>query len=501
VSHNALVWIDPHNSDWDNIATITGDQSWSASNMWQYLDRAQEWIPTTPVDPSLFMQDKQYVQQIDAGAKVMGVGPSSRDALSAFPSLLKNPNSRTPGRDAEQGFFDVPLITKNGARHAVRDFIVDTVNAGYPLTVRTDCHVTKVIFDTSEDIPRATGVQFLDGQHLYHASPMSGAKGKPGSAKATKEVILAGGVYNTVQMLKLSGIGPATELKSFGIKPLVNLPGVGTNMQDRYEIPVNVLHQKNFTILNGCTSDASPSDECYKTWADHPKDLNASRGAYSSNGIAAAMGVRSNYAANSDLDLFIFAGAFDFTGYFPGWPAATLPDHKHFSWYMLKAHARNTAGTVHLRSADPLDPPMINFNYFDTGTTANGEDEEDLGALVQAVHMARQALSNYASYNTLGGSSFVEQNPGPNVTSDADIKQFIKDHAWGHHASCTNKIGANSDPNAVLDSQFRVRGTRALRVVDASIFPKIPGIFIQAPIIMASEKAADVILNGLGRDS
>jgi choline dehydrogenase len=496
VSHNALVWINPHDSDWNNIANITGDLSWSASNMSQYLDRAAQWIPTEQVDPTLFLQDNQYIQHIESGAAVMGDLISQINPLSGFLDLFTSPNQRTPNRDSTQGYYGVPLITKNGARHAVREFIVDTVNAGFPLTVRTNSHVTKVIFDTSGSTPRATGVQFLDGAHLYRASPLSGGTGTPGSATATKEVILAGGVYNTVQMLKLSGIGPSAELESFGITPLVDLPGVGTNMQDRYEIGVNVVHQDNFTILNGCTYDAQPHDACYQRWASNPSGTGSSRGAYASNGIAAGMGVRSAFAANSDLDLYIFAGAFDFTGYFPGWPAATLPDHKHFSWYSLKAHARNTAGTVHLRSADPLDTPIVNFNYFDTGTTTDGADQDDLGALVQAVHMARQALSNYNNYGILGGSTFVEESPGANVTSDADIGQWIKDRAWGHHASCTNKIGANSDPNAVLDSKFRVRGTLGLRVVDASVFPKIPGIFIQAPTIMVSEKAADVILNG-----
>jgi choline dehydrogenase len=131
-----------------------------------------------------------------------------------------------------------------------------------------------------------------------------------------------------------------------------------------------------------------------------------------------------------------------------------------------------------------------------TGTTANGADADDLGALVQAVRKSRQALAQYGKYSILGGSSFAEQNPGANVTSDEDIGQYVKDRAWGHHASCTNPIGADDDPNAVLDSEFRVRGTLGLRVVDASVFPRIPGIFIQAPVIMVSEKAADVILNG-----
>jgi choline dehydrogenase len=83
--------------------------------------------------------------------------------------------------------------------------------------------------------------------------------------------------------------------------------------------------------------------------------------------------------------------------------------------------------------------------------------------------------------------------PGPQHDSPEQLRQFIRNEAWGHHASCTNKIGADTDPMAVLDSRFRVRGTSRLRVVDASVFPRIPGHFIVAPVYMISEKAFDVI--------
>lgn len=162
----------------------------------------------------------------------------------------------------------------------------------------------------------------------------------------------------------------------------------------------------------------------------------------------------------------------------------------------FQAHTRNNAGTVALRSADPLDPPEINFNYFDTGTTANGADVKDVEALVQAIKLSREANSRYSNYAILGGSDFTEQLPGASVQSDAELTQYVKDNAWGHHACCTAPIGAPSDRKAVLDSKFRVEGIDGLRVVDASVFPRIPGIFIQAPIFMIAEKAADVILNG-----
>ena len=497
ISHNALIWITPHASDWDNIADITGDPSWSSSNMNQYLDRVYEWQPTAPTDPTIVLRDLMLTQHLAAGAAVQGLGPDPISAITGLGNLLLNdPNARRPGRDGAEGFFPIPLIQQGGARHSVREFITDTVNAGYPLTVRTSCFVTKVNFDASGSTPKATGIEFLDGEHLYRASPLSGGQGTPGSATASKEVILSGGTYNTVQMLKLSGVGPQAELQSHNIPVLVNSPGVGTNMQDRYEIPVNVEHPNDFPILDGCTFDMKDHDKCYQQWLNNPYIL-AQRGVYASNGLAAAMAVNSQTADNSDIDLYIFGAPANFTGYFPQWGDAAVADHRHFSWYTLKAHTRNTAGTVQLRSSDPLDTPLINFNYFDTGTTEGGADQKDVSAMVEAIRISRDALREYGGiYSLLGGTDFVEQNPGPEMQSDADLETYIKDHAWGHHASCTNPIGADNDPNAVLDSSFRVRGTQGLRVVDASVFPKIPGIFIQAPIFMVSEKAADVILNG-----
>ncbi|TVY83111.1 Oxygen-dependent choline dehydrogenase [Lachnellula suecica] len=497
VTHNALIWITPHASDWNTIAEITGDSSWAATNMSQYLNKAYEWLPTEPTDPTILLDDLKLVQHLAGGAAVMGIGPDPLNAVTGLAgTLLNDPNSQiNPNRDSAEGFYQIPLIMKDGKRTAVLDFIADTVQKGYPLDVRQNCHVTKIDFDTSGSEPIATGIQFLDGNSLYRASPLSGGSSTNGSAAATKEVIVSGGAFNTPQLLKLSGIGPAAELNSFGIPIISDLPGVGSNMQDRYEIGVNVQHPNDFQILNGCTFDNKAHDECLTKWEDNPYIL-AQKGAYATNGLAAAMAVNSKYAANSDIDLFIFGGPIDFIGYFPQWGDYAVRDHNYFSWYTLKAHTRNTAGTVQLRSTDPLDTPEINFNYFDTGTTAGGADTLDLDAMIQAINMSRQALDEYNKYSILGGDSFVEVEPGVNVTSDADIGQYIKDRAWGHHASCTAKIGADSDPMAVLDSKFRVRGVQNLRVVDASVFPIIPGVFIQAPIFMISEKAADVILNG-----
>src|SRR5262249_4234176 len=154
------------------------------------------------------------------------------------------------------------------------------------------------------------------------------------------------------------------------------------------------------------------------------------------------------------------------------------------TWAILKAHTRNTAGYVALRSADPRDVPEINFKYFEEG---NDVDGEDLDSVVEGVRFARRFIAQ------LGPSVARELVPGPDVTA-GELPDFVKREAWGHHASCSCKMGPPGDAMAVVDSEFRVRGTRNLRIVDASVFPRIPGFFIVSAVYMVSEKAADVIL-------
>jgi choline dehydrogenase-like flavoprotein len=134
--------------------------------------------------------------------------------------------------------------------------------------------------------------------------------------------------------------------------------------------------------------------------------------------------------------------------------------------------------------------PEINFNSFDTGVTENDADEKDLQAVYEAVEFSRTIFEDLIPLD--GG--FDEVWPGPNVTTESEVKDFIKQEAWGHHACCTAAIGKDGDENAVLDSDFRVRGVEGLRVVDASVFPKIPGYYVALPIYMISEKAAEVII-------
>jgi choline dehydrogenase-like flavoprotein len=185
-------------------------------------------------------------------------------------------------------------------------------------------------------------------------------------------------------------------------------------------------------------------------------------------------------------DLFIFALLGLFRGYFPSFSALFTRHLNYLTWAILKAHTNNTAGYVTLQSADPRDTPYINFKYFDEGNDESGEDVQSVVEGIKFVRKMTQPLIDQ-------GLIAKEEMPGSHVTSDDDLADFVKDRAWGHHASCTCAIGP-TERNGVVNGNFQVHGTQNLRIVDASVFPKIPGFFIVTSIYMIGEKAADVIL-------
>ncbi len=511
-SHNALITIYPHRSDWSYIQELTNDDSWHPDKMRTYFERLEKseylpngivghgfngWLTTSVTSLLLVLEDWKLLSLIIAAGTAMGTsfwGLVISTVTGLGEVLLRDINADTPGRDSAEGLYQVPLAVASGARNGPREFILAIANAvngdgsrKYHLDIRLNTLVTKVRFDTAGSTPKAIGVDFLDGQSLYRADPRSGSASSatPGAVNATREVILAAGTFNTPQLLKLSGVGPKSELQSFNIPVLVDLPGVGTNLQDRYETGLVGKTPTDFVITSKCTFLRTSPDPCLQEWQNNS---DGNRGTYATNGIAIAI-VKKSSVASGDPDILVTGAPAYFSGYFPGYSTAALEDARHWTWITLKAHSRNNAGTVTLKSADPRDMPLINFNSFDTGVTTNGAADKDLEAVYEGMEFSRKIFSSLIPLS--GG--FEEVWPGPNVQGDG-LKQFIKNEAWGHHASCTCPIGADGDPMAVLDSSFRVRGVQSLRVVDASVFPKIPGFYIAAPIYMISEKAADVIL-------
>lgn len=239
----------------------------------------------------------------------------------------------------------------------------------------------------------------------------------------------------------------------------------------------------DFALLADCTF-LRGDDPCYKKWSTLPGDL---KGAYTTNGIAFGY-LHHSSVAGADPDLFLGGVPAYFNGYFPGYSRHATAELNTWTWLTLKAHSRNRAGTVELASSDPRDTPRINFNSFSEG----GED--DLQAIVEGMQYGIEAFEKLIPLD----GAFERVWPPANISSPEELRAFAHNEAWGHHASCTAPIGADDDSMAVLDSEFRVRGVRSLRVVDASIFPRIPGMYIALPIYMASEKAAEVIIKQAG---
>jgi len=441
------------------------------------------WLPTErPRPPREALRDREMMDVIERsafGAIAELEHPLKR--LFWFFRSKGDPNDwRVVRRDAF-GIRYVPMTTLNAARVGTRERILEVARR-FPdrLRVEIDALATRVMFDADN---HAVGVEYLKGESLYRAHPNPRQQaGEARRARALTEVILCGGAFNTPQLLMLSGIGPQPELERHRIEVRVDLPGVGTNLQDRYE--VSVLHRMKDDWE--CMRDAafSKGDPQFKEW-----DATRS-GVYASNGGMLAVLKKSR--EDIDLpDLFCMSLLARFEGYFPGYSKLISGHHDYLSWIVLKAHTRNTAGTVALRSSDPCEPPLINFRYFDEG---NDKAEEDLNSVVDGIKFVRRISADLKRDKLIAE----ERLPGDHVQSDAELRDFVRQNAWGHHASCSCPIGPR-EKGGVLSSDFRVHGTKALRVVDASVFPRIPGFFIASAVYMIGEKAADVILADISK--
>jgi choline dehydrogenase len=225
-------------------------------------------------------------------------------------------------------------------------------------------------------------------------------------------------------------------------------------------------------------AEFAAGDPQYQMWA------NKRKGVYTTNGAVLAV-IRKSFQDQPLPDLFCFALLGLFRGYFPTYSALYAQNKNYLTWAILKAHTENTAGRVTLQSANPRDVPNINFHYFDEGNDHKGKDVQ---SVVEGIKFVRKLTEPLIE----DGFIAEEELPGAKIQTDADLEQFVKDHAWGHHASCTCPIG-NPDEGGVVNSDFEVHGTQGLRIVDASVFPKIPGFFIVSSIYIIGEKAADVI--------
>jgi choline dehydrogenase len=498
-AHNAMILVYPHNEDWNYIARLTGDPSWEAARMRRYFEKLERcdhrpfyrflawlginptrhgwkgWLSTQRAIPIGLLDN--FTLQATVVSSIVGILREEGQLDERLRWLLESgldPNDWRLVRENSTGIRYLPLTTQKHARNGSRERVLDVADRCPNLRIVMNALATRVLFDANK---RAIGVEYLRGENLYraHAAP-SAEPGEPAALFASREVILAGGAFNTPQLLMLSGIGPRETLDRFKIPVCVPLEGVGRNLQDRYEIGVvNRMNFKAWAAYRG--AQFNTKDPQYRQW------LKGKSGVYATNGSVLTL-FRRSPVADELPDQFCMSLLARFSGYRPNYSCDFRDKLNYLTWVVLKAHTRNRAGEVTLRSSDPRDTPLINFRYFQEG------GDEDLAAVVDGIRFVRRLTEKLKKLDFIAE----EELPGERLQSDDDLREFVRSHAWGHHASCTCAIGS-TEQNGVLDSDFRVHGVRGLRVVDASVFPRIPGFFIASAIYMIAEKAADVILS------
>lgn len=286
--------------------------------------------------------------------------------------------------------------------------------------------------------------------------------------KARREVIISASSINSPKLLMLSGIGPAEELRQFGIEVVADLPGVGRNLQDHLELYIQQTCREPITLHSslGLLSKVLIGAE----WLLFKTGLGAS------NHFEAAAFVRSRSGVEyPDIQYHFLPAAIRYDG------KAAAKVHG------FQAHVgpmrSKSRGSVTLRSPDPKAPPKILFNYM--------SHEDDWRDFRHCIRLTREIFSQEAFRSYCDG----EIAPGAHVTSDAALDDFIRQNVESAYHPCgTCRMGSREDRMSVVDPELKVIGVDGLRVVDSSIFPRITNGNLNAPSIMVGEKAADHIL-------
>jgi choline dehydrogenase len=474
-----MVTVLPSPSDWDRIAAVTGDPSWRAAQMTKYEDRVREWLGVEIPSPSLALGDRKVSSFLEAAAATFA--EDVHEEASDLATLLQaDVNARLRTGEAT-GLYRLPLATKSGKRSGARDAILGAVAGKFPLTVTTGAFVTRILWDDRE--PKAIGVEYVRQGAVYAASlaPTAPTDARQ-QAFAAEEIVLSAGAFNSPELLQLSGVGDPDALGALGIASTVARTSVGKNLQDRYEAAVVTTFDTPLDVVAACKlGETGVDDPCLDAWK-------TGGGVYGTSGFLATVLMRSSPSVPL-ADLQVFAVPTDARGYYPGYAEDSARAKNALTWLLLKAHTKNADGAVTLADASPFARPRISFNSYDE---AAGSADPDLLALVEGVKFVRRIEDRMRT--------LVPEDPGREVwpgdarVTDAELAAWISQESWGHHACCTDAMGRTDDPAAVVDSRFRVIGAKHLRVVDASVFPEIPGTFIAMPTYMIAEKAADAIL-------
>ena len=352
---------------------------------------------------------------------------------------------------AQEGFGRMDMTVRDGTRCSAAKAYLYEARKRPNLKVIEQALVTRILFEGT----RAVGLEYERAGQIHQL-------------RSAREVILSGGPINSVQLLKLSGIGPADELKANGIKVRADRPGIGANLQDHLEFYFQMACTQPITLYG--KANLLGKAMVGAQWLFGRSGLGASNQFESCGFIRSRAGIK-----YPDIQYHFFPMAINYDG-------SSLATEHGFQAHVGPMRSKSR-GTVTLKSADPRDKPKILFNYM--------SHPDDWAEMRACVRLTREIFQQPAFAPFRGR----EIQPGADTVSDAQIDAFIAEHVESAlHPSCTCKMGNPRDPMAVVDPELRVIGVQGLRVVDSSVMPTITTGNLNAPTIMIGEKGADHIL-------
>ncbi|HEY0682163.1 MAG TPA: GMC family oxidoreductase N-terminal domain-containing protein [Steroidobacter sp.] len=351
---------------------------------------------------------------------------------------------------SHEGFGLPDLTVGNGRRSSTASTFLAPARGRANLHIVTGAHATRILFKGT----RAIGVEYRAGETTFTAS-------------CARETILCGGAYGSPQLLMLSGVGPAEHLRQHGIAVIADLPGVGTGLQDHPLVPM-VFHSRQPLRVRSATR----ADRI--AWS-------ALRWMFTGKGFLATQPLSSVAYYRSrpeldrpDLEFVLIPTSLDAKVWFPGIrpPSADL-----LSIYNIVMRPESR-GSVRLRSANPQDPPAIQFNLL--------QSDRDVDLLRHAIGWTRDLMFASTMQRYVGEEAL----PGRSASDVRHVQEFIRSAVvTAQHPACTCRMGV--DAASVVDPQLRVHGLQGLRIADASIMPTLIGGHTNATSIMIGERAAE----------
>ena len=443
-SINGMVYVRGHAKDYDHWQE-SGADGWSYADVLPYFKRMETWDANGHGgDPEWRGKD---------GPLHVTRGPRENPLFDAFVNAGRQAGYETTSDyngEKQEGFGPMEQTVHNGRRWSAANAYLK------PALKRDNCTIIrafarKIVIENG----RAVGVEIERG-------------GKIELIEADKEVIMASSSINSPKLLMLSGIGPAKHLKEHGINVIADRPGVGQNLQDHLELYLQVACLKPITL--------------YKHWNLFSKAMIGAQWLFTKTGLGASNQFESAAFIRSKAGVEYPDIQYHFLPIAVRYDGQVAAEGHGFQAHVGPMRS-NSRGSITLASADPKDAPKILFNYMST--------PEDWVDFRNCIRLTREVFGQDAFKQYAGK----EIQPGNALHTDAELDTFINEHVErAYHPCGTCKMGATSDPMAVVDPECRVIGVEGLRVADSSIFPRITNGNLNGPSIMTGEKAADHIL-------